>query len=201
MNLFDLGVALAFVGATVSGWRRGIVEPVFRWVGMAGGAVLSIRHTEPLMAALARAGVGTSGSSIVAAVITSVVLGGLAGSVLGRGLLHAVPVPGLRSADRAAGSALGAAGVVFVVWIVGPIAALLPGSIPRSVRDGRTTELAATQLPRPPDLFAPVRAVAESFDLPEVGRPGQPEVGESEVGPAGGGAEAQPPERALSPSR
>ncbi len=166
VTLFDLGVVLALIGAVVSGWRRGVIEPVARWAGMAAAGVAAIRNTGPLADLAERVGIGRNGSSIVASVLVCVVLGGLVGSLAARAVLAlAAPVPGLRSLDRAAGSAVGAIGVVFVVWLVAPVSALLPGGLARTVSEGATTELAQRTLPAPPDLFEPVRSVAASLGV------------------------------------
>lgn len=169
MTAFDLGVAVAFLGAVASGWRRGLVEPAARWVGMALGGVAAIRHTEGVAAAAERMGIQRSGTSVVAGVLAAVAVGGLVGSLAGRSVLRVVAVPGLRSIDRAAGSAVGAAGVVFVVWLMAPVAALLPGGLAQSVHDGRLTDLAVRTLPAPPDLFAPVRSVADTLGADTLG--------------------------------
>lgn len=163
MTAFDLGVAVAFLGAVASGWRRGLVEPAARWVGMAVAGIAAIRNTEGVAAVAERLGMQRSGTSVVAGVLTTVAVGGVIGSLAGRSLLTVVAVPGLRSLDRVAGSAVGAAGVVFIVWLMAPVAAVLPGGLAQSVHDGRVTDLAVRTLPAPPDLFAPVRSVAETL--------------------------------------
>jgi uncharacterized membrane protein required for colicin V production len=159
VNLFDVGVIAALLLAVISGWRRGVIEPAARWVGMAAAVIVAIRHTDAVMGLVDRLGVSRSGSSLMATVVVMVIIGAVIGSALGRLLLRAFPIPGLRRLDRLSGAGLGAAGVVFVVWMIGPIAALLPGSVAGLVREGRSTELAEAALPDPPDLFAPVRSI------------------------------------------
>jgi uncharacterized membrane protein required for colicin V production len=159
VNLFDVGVLAALVFAVLSGWRRGVIEPSARWVGMATAVVVAIRHTDTVMGNVERLGVERTGSSLMLAVVAIVIIGGVLGSAFGRLLLHSFPIPGLRKLDRMSGAGIGAAGVVFVVWMIGPIASILPGGVSDLVRDGASTELAEAALPDPPDLFAPVRAI------------------------------------------
>lgn len=182
MTAFDFGVAVAFLGAVASGWRRGLVEPATRWFGMAVAGVAAIRNTEAVAAVADRVGLQRSGTSVVAGVMAAVAAGGLLGSLAGRSLLTVVAVPGLRSLDRAAGSAVGAAGVVFIVWLMAPVAAILPGGLAQSVHDGRLTDLAVRTLPAPPDLFAPVRSVADTLGAGGVGSGG---LGEGGLGAGG----------------
>jgi uncharacterized membrane protein required for colicin V production len=160
VNLFDLGVAISLAIAVITGWKRGVVEPVARWVGMAGAVLIAIRNPDVMTALWDRVGLERSGSAVVITILIFAVLGALLGSVVGQGALRAAPVPGLKSADQAFGALVGAAGVVFVVWIIAPVAGLLPGAWAQMVRDGRTTAIAEERLPAPPDLFAPVRAIA-----------------------------------------
>jgi S1-C subfamily serine protease len=119
-------VALAFVGVTaLLGFNKGLIASALSLVGIVAGAIVGARLAPHLL---------TGGSSspytplagLAGAAFGAVILEAL-GTLAGRTVRGAIPIPPLRTLDSLGGLFLGAAAGLALVWVVGASALLVPG--------------------------------------------------------------------------
>lgn len=168
MDFVDVAITGAVVAGAIAGWRLGLVTRLVSWLLMAVGLVVAIRV---LPWVLQRVGDGGGARSAVVAV--AVVFAGLAlGQALGFTIAARIAPSGLgspvRAADRVAGAALGAVGVVTVLWLMLPVFASTPGVISRAVVDSAAARAIDRWLPDPPDAVQGLRALVGDGPFPEV---------------------------------
>ncbi|MEO5680159.1 MAG: CvpA family protein, partial [Acidimicrobiales bacterium] len=113
MNLLDVLILGAVVGAGIGGYRLGFLARATSWVGLAVGLYVGTRSLPTAIRLL-----GQDASTLSRLVVAVVVLIGAAfvgqglGLLAGSRLRTALPPGPLRSADRAVGAVLGVLGVV-----------------------------------------------------------------------------------------
>jgi S1-C subfamily serine protease len=169
MNLFDLGAVLLLALAAVLGFRSGALPQVGGLLGAAIGgsiAILGLPYGEPLLDQLdppARAIVVLG--TLLGAIGLGEALGSTAGRAVGRRL-----GPGLFGAlDRVAGSIVGAAQAVLIIWLAGSLLAI--GPVPRLASVAQTStavRVLNTVLPSPTALAADLGQLLNASGLPDV---------------------------------
>lgn len=168
MGFFDVAIAAAVVAGAVAGWRLGLVTRLVSWLLMAVGLVVAIRL---LPWVLQRLGDGDGARSAVVAI--AVVFAGLAaGQAIGFTIAARIAPRRLgspvRAVDRAAGAAVGAVGVVMVLWLMLPVFTSTPGVVSRAVVDSAAAQAIDRWLPDPPDAVQGLRALVGDGPFPEV---------------------------------
>jgi len=168
VNLFDLAVAVVVVGATIGGYRVGLLARVAGWIGWILGLglaasfshrVLDLVHSpDPQVKLLMAVGIFLLVASLGAA------LGEMVGFRL-RGLL---PVGGLRMADHVGGAFAGALGVLVVLWLLMPVLADVPGEISKQVRNSTVARAIDAAAPRAPGPLQDLRQQVVDANFPEV---------------------------------
>ncbi len=168
MDFVDVAIVGAVVAGAIAGWRLGLVTRLVSWLLMAVGRVVAIR-TLPWV--LQRLGDGDGARSAVVAVVV-VFVGLAAGQALGFTLAARIAPRRLgshvRAVDRVAGAAVGAAGVVTVLWLMLPVFASTPGVVSRAVVDSAAAQAIDRWLPDPPDAVQGLRALVGDGPFPEV---------------------------------
>lgn len=128
MNLLDALILGAGLTAALVGYRLGFVTRVLSWTGLVVGLVIAVVSMPRLTDALSRTDPRTrllAGLTLVAALA---LIGQAVGFAVGGRLLSRVRLGiGARRADRIAGAASGALGVLVIVWLATPALTSSPG--------------------------------------------------------------------------
>ena len=168
MNLFDLVVAVVAVGATVGGYRVGLLARVAGWIGWILGLVLAasfshrvldlVQSPDPQVKLLMAVGIFLLVASLGAAV----------GEIMGFRLRAFLPLGGLRLADHVGGAVAGAVGVLVVLWLLLPVLADVPGEISKQVRNSTVARTIDAAAPRAPGPLQELRQQVLDANFPEV---------------------------------
>lgn len=155
MNVLDLGILAAVLGAGTGGWRLGFIARVFGWLGVAVGLAAGIVLVPGVVSRFG--GSEADGRVSIALVFLVFVasFGQGAGLAVGALLRRTRPrVGGLARVDRAAGAGVGVLGVFVLVWMVIPSLATAQGWPARAARDSVVVALIEDHAPEQPDRFA-----------------------------------------------
>ena len=169
MNVLDLVIVLALVGAAVGGYRLGFLARVTSWIGLVLGLYVGARVL-PTAVRLA----GDDASSSLRLLVAAVVLigGAFSGQALGivggSRLRTSLPVGPVRTVDRAVGAFVGTVGVVVSVWFLLPAMAGVKGDIARLSRTSTVAQVIDAVLPRPPDTLRSLRSIVGDDGFPKV---------------------------------
>lgn len=163
-------LAIAFVAA-VSGWRSGALGSLLSFVGVALGAMAGV-----LLAPHLVGHVGGARPKLFAAlflILAMVVVGEIAGVVLGRAVRGAIRSPGIRGADSVIGVVLQLGVVLIAAWLLAtPLTASDQPSLATAVNDSRVlrqvNEVAPPWLKTVPRRLS---AVLDDSGLPAVLEP------------------------------
>jgi S1-C subfamily serine protease len=180
VNLLDVALAAALVGAAAGGVRVGLLARIASWVGLAVGVVLS---TWTVPWAVRLVGAATPQTRLLVGIGALALTIGVASSVfsgLGIRARERVARTSLSGIDRAAGAVAAVALVVGMVWFLLPAAAEVPGAVAQQVRSSRIVATIDATTPDAPDPLRVLRGLIGSSRFPEVFS----ELGPSpEVGP------------------
>ena len=159
----------AVASAAVGGYRMGFLARVASWVGLAAGIYAATRLA-PVV--LERYQSGVPGSRLVLALGVFLLVsaaGASLGAVAGVNVRRLIPPgTGLRTADRAAGGAVGALGGLVLVWLLVPILAEVPGTVSEIARNSSIARGIDRYGPSSPQALQDVRRQVSDFDFPEV---------------------------------
>lgn len=154
MNALDLAIVGAALAAAVGGWRLGLVARAFAWVGIAVALGVGVRYVPRVVTEFG----GTNADDRVTVAVLFLVLVATVGQAVGLGLsllVHrARPEQPLPTWDRAAGAALGALGVLVLVWMTIPSLATASGWPARMARDSAVVATLDRLTPQQPAQFA-----------------------------------------------
>ncbi|EGD55076.1 MarP family serine protease [Gordonia neofelifaecis] len=196
VDLVILGVALL---AAISGYRQGAAASALAFLGVVLGAVAGILLAPVVIERFddqrLRLLIG------VLLIVVLVVIGEVAGMVLGRAARSSIHSPSIRRVDSWVGSVLQAVAIIIAAWLLAfPLRSSEELSISSAIDDSaviQTVDKVAPQWVRNlPDEFT---SLVESSGLKEVIGPfGQTQV--ANVGPPDTGLAAQPAVRSVRPS-
>jgi S1-C subfamily serine protease len=168
VNVFDILLLLVAVSAAVGGYRLGFVARAASWLGLALGVLAGAWLLPKVLPRIDDA----SEATMVLVAIGLLVGGALVGHALGLlagSRLHAeLPPGGARQADRLAGGAIGAVGVLVIVWLLLPILASVPGRMSELARGSAIARQVALTFPDPPDTLAALRRIVGEDPFPQV---------------------------------
>jgi S1-C subfamily serine protease len=168
VNAFDAFILAMALSAAYGGFRLGFVARAASWVGMAIGLVLAARLV-PVVASHTRSLDDADGLLLAAAVLVAgTFLGQAAGLVVGSRLHLALPHGPVRQADKGAGAAAGAVGVLVAVWLLLPAMASIPDWPAREARNSAIARTLSDALPAPPDPLRTLRQLLGNDAFPEV---------------------------------
>lgn len=168
MNVFDLMVLTAAVGAAVGGFRLGFLARATSWAGLAVGLFLGARFLPSTMQLFE--GPDPTSKLLVAAVVliggafAGQALGLLIGSAMGRSLPHGPA----RAFDRLTGAFVGTLGVLVSLWLLLPAISDVPGAISRQARGSAIAQLVDRNAPRAPDTLQALRRLVGDTNFPRV---------------------------------
>lgn len=167
MNTFDFVIIAIAVFAAVGGYRLGFLGRALSWLGLAAGVYLAVRLLPQIVVHLHSA---TPGTLVVIGIIVLVAGGAIGqaiGLIAGVRLHAALPLGPVRQLDRGIGAAVGALGVIVVLWLVIPPVSTVPGWPARAVSRSKIAQWVSRNLPTPPDALEILRRLAGS-DAPQV---------------------------------
>jgi S1-C subfamily serine protease len=155
MNLLDVAILAALVGAAIGGWRLGLLARAFAWVGVAVALVIGVHYVPRVVTAFG----GTSADDRVTVALLFLVLVATLGQALGLGIglfaHRALPVPDtLPTWDRVAGATVGVLGVLVLVWMVIPALGAAQGWPARMARSSFVVGAIDDWGPNQPAQFA-----------------------------------------------
>ncbi len=169
MNLFDLAVALVIVAAVVAGARTGAVPQLGGIAGAIAG-LLGALGLVPWLVAQTRdlepfARMVVVLVAILVAVVAGEAIGSGIGHALGRRLGHGM----LSGADRLAGSAIGAAQAVLIVWLAGGLLVIGPfPTLGRAASESLSMHIIDANLPPPTSVAGQIAETLDASGLPSV---------------------------------
>ncbi len=168
MNVLDLFIVLALIGAGFGGYRLGFVTRAFSWIGISLGLLLAVRLLPSILHS--RAGIAHTKLFLIALGILAGCgfLGQLLGLLVGSKIHLALPTPKLRHVDEIAGAVMACIGVVVTVWLFTPVMATVPGWPAREARTSAVAKGVHTVLPDPPDTLSTLRRLVGKDGFPEV---------------------------------
>ncbi|MHB8643525.1 MAG: MarP family serine protease [Gaiellaceae bacterium] len=166
--------AVAFVAVTsLLGLKKGLLASALSLAGIVVGAVVGARLAPHLLSGGSNSPytplAGLAGAAVGAVLLESV------GTLAGRTLRTALPLPPLRTLDSLGGLVLGAGAGLALVWVVGASALLVPGQT--SLRRAAQQSLVLRHLYNivPPAKFMKLLARVDPFpSIAGPASPGQP---------------------------
>jgi S1-C subfamily serine protease len=168
VNLFDLILVLLAIGASVGGYRLGMVARLVSWVGLVAGVLLGAAILPALMRRLHDASDVSLVLVAVATLLGTALVGQGIGLTLGSRLHIALPDGPVRQADRGAGAVLGVIGVLVGLWLLLPTLASVPGWTAEQARGSRIAREVNDTFPKPPDTIQALRRVVGDEPFPQV---------------------------------
>jgi S1-C subfamily serine protease/uncharacterized membrane protein required for colicin V production len=163
-------LAVVLVGVAVYfGWRSGFIVQAFALAGFIGGLVLVIFIGPQL------AGLLADTDTLVRTIVVIGVVGGLVlvtqfiSSAVGSSIRRRIGSGVLSGVDAGAGAVFGFVRGLFLVWLLGGLAGLLPlGTFTAEVRQSFVLRAIDTRVPSPVVLAAQLGQIIESAGLPDI---------------------------------
>lgn len=137
MNPLDLVAVLLLILSTLLGFRSGAFPQVGGLLGAVAGGALAIIALPDLAEPLTAVDLSVRPLVVLGGLLACVALGESIGSGLGRRLARSLASSVLGAADRLAGTVLGVAQAVLIVWLAGGLLAL--GPLPRLTEAAQTS--------------------------------------------------------------
>ncbi|MGH9165711.1 MAG: MarP family serine protease [Acidimicrobiales bacterium] len=168
MNVLDVAILVALLGAAAGGYRLGFVARVASWIGLAVGIYLAVVLLPTALRTFDTPDPGTKLAIAAVILLAGAFLGQGLGLILGASLRQFVPPGPLRTVDRSIGAMVGGAGVIVTVWLLLPAIAEVPGAPARQARNSAVARAIDRQLPPPPDTMQVLRGLVGDSDFPRV---------------------------------
>lgn len=168
MNVLDVLLLVALGLAAARGYRQGALSQVAAFGGAAIGLVLGAA-LGPDLASLIVDGPGPSLAIVTLGVVAiAILLGQGIGFTIGMRLRTAAAGLGAAPVDRTAGIAVGLAGLLLVVWLLGAALAQGPSTtVAQQIRESAVVGAIGNALPPAPDLFARVGSYLDQHGFPQ----------------------------------
>lgn len=167
MDELDAIVLVAAVIAAVGGYRLGFIGRVISWLGLGLGFYVAVRFLPTIVNDLHNASPGTLVAVAVVVLVGGAMVGQALGLVAGSRLHHILPPGPIRLVDRAVGAAVGAGGILAVLWLLIPSLATVPGWSARAVSGSAISRWVSRDFPMPPSALQVLRRMVGN-QAPEV---------------------------------
>ncbi len=168
MDILDLLVLLAAVGAGVGGYRLGFLTRAASWVGLALGLYLAARFLPRLLDAINFSNAASRLLVTVGLLLVGAVVGQVVGLLAGARLHEILPPGPARQVDRGVGAAAGVVGVFVLLWLLVPTLASVPGWTARTAQGSAAARFVSNNFPRPPNTFQALRRLVGQQGFPQV---------------------------------
>ncbi len=169
MNTLDVIAILLVVLAIILGFRSGALPQIGGLLGAVGGGALAILALPLLADPLGELDPSIRPFIVIAGLLVAVGLGESIGSAIGRRVARALGTGVLSAADRVAGSFVGAAQALLIIWLAGGLLAM--GPVPRLTEAAQTSTTVRglnAVLPPPTEIAADLGDILDASGLPEV---------------------------------
>lgn len=167
MNTLDWIILAAVAVAAIGGYRLGFLSRVLSWIGLAGGLYVALRCLPQIVR---WTNLHTAGDRLVlsvAVLIGAAVLGQALGFWAGTRLHRVLPLGPLRGVDSVVGAAVGALGVLVVLWLLIPALSVAPGW-PSEATRGSAIARWVGGFPEPPNALGALRRLVGGDAFPQV---------------------------------
>ena len=155
MNALDLVVVALVVAAGFGGWRLGFAARVLAWVGVVTGLVVGVRFVPRVVTTFGGTRPENRASVAVLFLLFVATVGQSVGLAIGAIVHRFLPLPRpLPRWDRIAGAAVGAFGVLALLWMVIPSLAAASGWPARMARGSTVVAAIERWAPSQPSRFA-----------------------------------------------
>jgi uncharacterized membrane protein required for colicin V production len=155
VNALDLVVVGLAFAAAVGGWRLGFIARSFGWIGVAVGIAVGARFVPQVVTGFGGTRPENRTTVAVGFLILAAALGQTIGLALGALVHRVAPMPKpLPRWDRTLGAAIGAAGVIVLLWMMIPSFATAKGWPARMARGSSIVEAIGRWGPTQPSRFA-----------------------------------------------
>lgn len=168
VNVLDVVLVLAAIGAAVGGYRLGFVARATSWAGLALGVTVGALALPPLLRQVRGSSDVTIALVAIAALVGSALLGQALGLVLGTRLHVALPHGPVRQVDRAVGALLGIVGLLVALWLLLPTLADVPGVTSEQARGSVIARKVNALFPEAPDTLQALRRLVGDNPFPQV---------------------------------
>jgi len=169
LNVLDAVLVLLLALALVRGWRKGAVGQLAAFAGLVLGLTAGL-WAAPRVAGLFVTGPGPEAAFLALGALLVAMVGGQAvGAAVGVRLHRAVHAAGVGRVDKAAGSGVGGALFLLVVWVLAAV--LAQGPVPalaQQIRGSTVVRALDTALPAHPDVVGRVAALLDQQGFPQV---------------------------------
>jgi S1-C subfamily serine protease len=169
MNLVDLILLLVLVYVGLRGFRQGALSQITTFggaaLGLVGGAIWAPKVAKLIVS---RPGLELAFLTLGLLFVAVTICQGL-GVTLGLQLRAGAERLGMGGADRAAGIAVGLAGLVVMVWLFTSV--LMHGPVPsvvKALRQSRLVTAIVSTLPEPPNVVGRVSVYLDRQGFPQV---------------------------------
>jgi S1-C subfamily serine protease len=164
VNRLDLLILAGLVVAAIGGWRLGFVNRLFAWIGVFVALAIGAYFVPGVVTELGGSSPGTRALAALGFLVFAAAIGQAVG--LGIGLVlngMRPPRASVPLVDRIAGAAVGALGLLVIVWMAVPSLASARGWTAEAARDSVIVDAVERVGPeRPEQLEAWARYIAEA---------------------------------------
>ncbi|MEA2717380.1 MAG: hypothetical protein QOI99_1697 [Actinomycetota bacterium] len=168
MNVFDVVVAVVVVGASVGGYRVGLLARVAGWIGWVVGLVAAASFSHRILDLVHSPDPQVKLLMAVGIFLLVASLGAALGEMVGFRLRSLLPLGGIRMADHVGGAFAGGIGVLLILWLLLPALSDVPGEISKQVRNSRVARAIDSAAPRAPGPLQDLRQQVADANFPEV---------------------------------
>jgi uncharacterized membrane protein required for colicin V production len=169
VNFIDL-LALLIIGIAIwFGWRSGFVIQALALVGFVVGFAIVVIAAPVTTGALANVDPFLRSMIVICAICAIVLVAQAIGSVAGAALRRRMGTGVVGGVDTGAGAAFGLVRGLFLVWLMGGLAALLPmAGVANEARQSAIVGALESRLPSPVVIAAQLGRLMEATGLPDV---------------------------------
>jgi S1-C subfamily serine protease len=188
VNFIDISALLILGLGIYFGWRSGFVIQAFALAGFVVGIIAIVIVAPPAAAALEGLDPWLRSLIVISAIAAVVLVSQAVGSIAGGAVRRRIGNGVVGGVDTGAGAAFGLLRGLFIVWLIGGLAASLPiAGVATEARQSAIVRAIDQRLPSPAILAAQLGRLIESTGLPEafVGAPPHADI------PAGGPTQQQ----------
>jgi S1-C subfamily serine protease len=168
VNLLDVVLVIAAIGAVAAGYRLGFTNRVLSWIGLVAFLALALLALPWVLRQLS----GSDYVVVMLVAMTLIVVAAAAGQTLGLALgARLTPGPTHHIAsdvDHILGGVAGLLGLLVIAWLILPLVAVSPGWPSELAADSVIARSFSDHLPEAPDIQEALRSLVGDDNYPEV---------------------------------
>ena len=168
MNLLDVLLLVLLATSALAGWRTGLLLRASSWIGLVGGLLLSPLVIPEVLDRVAPPSAQGRLLVVIATFLLTIGVTSAVAQVVGLRLRRAVADTPLRGLDHLGGLAAGVLGVLVSVWLLAPLAGVVPGVAARQVRESAIVQGVSDLAPPAPDPLVALQSFLSTTPFPQV---------------------------------